>query len=144
MSQEFTSWIWTIISVQHGGKSAASWLATGLDDGCGLPVFWFPCSQPLETIAATAVSVALGFIGKHERQRVRVNLRCGNREHRPTAKRSRFSAKQQIYLETRVALTPCSARNKRIFGKESFTASNNLANCSQPKRGTSHWVFFLS
>ena len=47
-------------------------------------------------------------------------------------------------LERRVALTLGFARNMRIFGKESFTASNKLANCSKLKSGTSHSVCFLS
>ena len=77
----------------------------------------------------------------------RICIHSGNREHGPTAKRSRFlkdGLGRTTYLERRVALTLGFARNMRIFGKESFTASNKLANCSKLKSGTSHSVCFLS
>ena len=74
-------------------------------------------------------------------------IHSGNREHGPTAKCSRFSKDglgRTTHLERRVPLTLGFARNMQIFGKESFTASNRLANCPTLKRGPSHSVFFLS
>ena len=74
-------------------------------------------------------------------------IHSGNREHGPTAKCSRFSKDglgRTTHLERRVPLSLGFARNMQIFGKESFTASNRLANCPTLKRGPSHSVFFLS
>ena len=71
-------------------------------------------------------------------------IHSGNREHGPTAKCSRFSKDglgRTTHLERRVPLTLGFARNMRILGKESFTASNRLANCSKLKRGTLHSFF---
>ena len=91
----------------------------------------------------------LGLHGKHGRHRVRANL------HSQWESRAWSNCKVQSVLEgwtgqnntsrnRRVALTLGFARNMRIFGKESFTASNKFANCPKPKSGTSHSVCFLS
>jgi hypothetical protein len=91
----------------------------------------------------------LGLHGKHERHRVRVNLHS-QRESRAWSNckvqsvLEGWTGQNNTGLERRVALTLGFARNMRIFGKESFTASNKLANCSKLKSGTSHSVCFLS